>query len=93
MVTLGPAAASHRYKYTYMEEMLGNFKLARQVFQRWMKWEPDENAFGAFAKFEMRRGDEDAARAVYEQCVLPPPPFTSFPTFSSSPHPMCNLFI
>ena len=55
------------YKYTYMEEMLGNFKLARQVFQRWMKWEPDENAFSAFAKFEMRRGDESAARAVYEQ--------------------------
>lgn len=31
-----------RYKYTYMEEMLGNVAGCRQVFERWMEWEPDE---------------------------------------------------
>ena len=25
-----------------MEEMLGNIPAARQIFERWMKWEPDE---------------------------------------------------
>ena len=27
-----------------MEEMLGNVAGARQVFERWMEWEPDEQA-------------------------------------------------
>ncbi len=27
---------------------------ARQVFERWMKWEPDDLAWAAFIKFEMR---------------------------------------
>ena len=31
-----------RYKYTYMEEMLGNIAGCRQVFERWMEWEPEE---------------------------------------------------
>jgi crooked neck len=65
-VSLLPRVDQFWYKYSYMEEMLGNFKLARQVFHRWMKWEPDDNAFAAFAKFEMRRGDEANAREVYE---------------------------
>lgn len=39
-----------RYKYIHMEEMLGNVAGARQVFERWMKWEPDHNGWAAFIK-------------------------------------------
>jgi len=77
-VQLLPRVDQFWYKYTYMEEMLGNFKLCRQVFQRWMKWEPDENAFASFAKFEMRRGDEAAAREVYEAYVDVHPTLRAF---------------
>lgn len=37
-----------------MEELVGNASGARQVFERWMEWEPTEEAWMAFAKFEMR---------------------------------------
>lgn len=33
-----------------MEEMLGNVAGARQVFERWMKWEPDHNGWAAYIK-------------------------------------------
>lgn len=39
-----------RYKYIHMEEMLGNVAGARQVFERWMKWEPDHNGWAAYIK-------------------------------------------
>jgi crooked neck len=77
-VQLLPRVDQFWYKYTYMEEMLGNFKLCRQVFKRWMEWEPDENAFASFAKFEMRRADEDAAREVYEKYVDVHPTLRAF---------------
>jgi hypothetical protein len=37
-----------------MEEMIGAIENARQVFERWMSWEPDDMAWAAFIKFEMR---------------------------------------
>ena len=40
----------HRYKYIHMEEMLGNVAGARQIFERWMKWEPDHNGWAAYIK-------------------------------------------
>jgi hypothetical protein len=43
-------AVIRRYKYIHMEEMLGNIAGARQVFERWMKWEPDHNGWAAFIK-------------------------------------------
>jgi hypothetical protein len=33
-----------------MEEMLGNVAGARQIFERWMKWEPDHNGWSAYIK-------------------------------------------
>ncbi len=42
------------YKYTYMEEMLDNVGGARQVFERWMQWEPSEEGWMAYVKFEQR---------------------------------------
>ena len=41
---------SRRYKYIHMEEMLGNVAGARQIFERWMKWEPDHNGWSAYIK-------------------------------------------
>lgn len=29
-------------KFVYLEELLQNIAGARQVFERWMKWEPDD---------------------------------------------------
>lgn len=38
------------YKYIHMEEMLGNVPGARQIFERWMKWEPDHHGWAAYIK-------------------------------------------
>lgn len=66
-VTLLPRMDVFWYKYTYMEEMVGAIDAARQVFERWMQWEPDDQAWGAYVKFEMRQGEIAQARAVYER--------------------------
>jgi hypothetical protein len=33
-----------------MEEMLGNVAGARQIFERWMQWEPDHHGWMAYIK-------------------------------------------
>ncbi|KAG8741362.1 Crooked neck-like protein 1, partial [Ceratobasidium sp. 414] len=40
------------YKYVYLEELLQNVPGARQVFERWMAWEPDDKAWQAYIKLE-----------------------------------------
>ncbi|KJE90514.1 HAT repeat-containing protein [Capsaspora owczarzaki ATCC 30864] len=67
--TLLPRANQLWYKYTYMEEMLGNAAGARQVFERWMAWEPEEQAWNTFIKMELRYGEVANARAIYERFV------------------------
>lgn len=42
---------------------------ARQVFDRWMEWEPDEQAWLTYIKFEMRYKEIDRARKIYERFV------------------------
>ncbi|KAL0396714.1 UNVERIFIED_CONTAM: Pre-splicing factor clf1 [Sesamum calycinum] len=42
------------YKYIHMEEMLGNVAGARQIFERWMKWAPDQQGWLSYIKFELR---------------------------------------
>ena len=49
-VTLLPRISQIWYKYVYLEELLGNVAGARQVFERWMAWEPDEKAWSAYIK-------------------------------------------
>ncbi|KAK2719496.1 protein crooked neck-like [Artemia franciscana] len=68
-VTLLPRVDSLWYKYTYMEEMLGNVAGCRQVFERWMEWEPAEQAWLTYIKFELRYKESDRARAIYERFV------------------------
>ena len=49
-VTLLPRIDQLWYKYIHMEEMLGNVAGARQVFERWMRFEPDHTGWMAYIK-------------------------------------------
>lgn len=60
----------YRYKYTYMEEMLGNVAGCRQVFERWMEWEPEEQAWHSYINFELRYKEVEKARTIYERYIL-----------------------
>jgi crooked neck len=66
-VALLPRVPQFWFKYTYMEEMLGDVAKARALFERWMEWEPDDNAWAAYIKFEMRNKEPARAREVYKR--------------------------
>eukprot|EP01111_Echinosteliopsis_oligospora_P009984 TRINITY_DN3023_c0_g1_i2.p1 TRINITY_DN3023_c0_g1~~TRINITY_DN3023_c0_g1_i2.p1 ORF type:complete len:681 (-),score=170.49 TRINITY_DN3023_c0_g1_i2:88-2130(-) len=66
-VTLLPRISQFWYKYAYMEQIMGNYPGARQIFERWMKWMPDEHAWGSFIKFELKLGEIERARQVFER--------------------------
>lgn len=68
-VTLLPRVDQLWYKYVYLEELLQNVAGARQVFERWMQWEPDEKAWQAYIKMEQRYGEHDRASTIYERWV------------------------
>jgi len=69
-VTVLPRASQFWYKYTYMEEMLDNIPGARQVFERWMEWEPEEQAWFSYIKMELRYKEVNRARSIYERFVM-----------------------
>uniref|UniRef100_A0A8P4KMH8 Crooked neck-like protein 1 n=1 Tax=Dicentrarchus labrax TaxID=13489 RepID=A0A8P4KMH8_DICLA len=69
-ITILPRVNQFWYKYTYMEEMLGNVAGCRQVFERWMEWEPDEQAWHSYINFELRYKEVDKARTIYERYIL-----------------------
>uniref|UniRef100_A0A7N6BF21 Pre-mRNA-splicing factor Syf1/CRNKL1-like C-terminal HAT-repeats domain-containing protein n=1 Tax=Anabas testudineus TaxID=64144 RepID=A0A7N6BF21_ANATE len=69
-ITILPRVNQFWYKYTYMEEMLGNVAGCRQVFERWMEWEPEEQAWHSYINFELRYKEVDKARTIYEQYIL-----------------------
>lgn len=69
-VTILPMTNQFWYKYTYMEEMLDNIAGARQVFERWMEWEPHEQAWQTYINFELRYKELDRARQIFERFVL-----------------------
>ncbi|XP_048078117.1 crooked neck-like protein 1 isoform X2 [Ursus arctos] len=69
-ITTLPRVNQFWYKYTYMEEMLGNIAGARQVFERWMEWQPEEQAWHSYINFELRYKEVDRARTIYERFVL-----------------------
>nr|SVE74036.1 EOG090X01R1 [Daphnia barbata] len=68
-VTILPRANQFWYKYTYMEEMLVNIAGCRQVFERWMEWQPDEQAWQTYINFELRYKELDRARSIFERFV------------------------
>lgn len=68
-VTLLPRVDQLWYKYVYLEELLQNVPGARQVFERWMQWEPEDKAWQAYIKLEERYQEFDRASAIYERWV------------------------
>lgn len=68
-VTLLPRIDQLWYKYVYLEELLGNVAGARQVFERWMQWEPDDKAWQAYIKMEERYEELNRASNIYERWV------------------------
>ncbi|XP_050306163.1 protein crooked neck [Anthonomus grandis grandis] len=72
-VTILPRVNQFWYKYTYMEEMLENIPGARAVFERWMEWQPDEQAWQTYINFELRYKEIDRARKIYEIFVITHP--------------------
>uniref|UniRef100_A0A671W5M4 Crooked neck-like protein 1 n=1 Tax=Sparus aurata TaxID=8175 RepID=A0A671W5M4_SPAAU len=61
-ITILPRVNQFWYKYTYMEEMLGNVAGCRQVFERWMEWEPEEQAWHSYINFELRYKEVDKVK-------------------------------
>jgi crooked neck len=57
------------YKYVYLEELLQNVPGARQVFERWMQWEPEDKAWQAYIKMEERYNEPDRASVIYERWI------------------------
>lgn len=53
-----------------MEEMLENIPGARAVFERWMEWQPDEQAWQTYINFELRYKEIDRARQIYERYIV-----------------------
>ncbi|XP_050371698.1 LOW QUALITY PROTEIN: uncharacterized protein LOC126789549 [Argentina anserina] len=56
-------------KYIHMEEMIGNLAGARQVFEMWMTWMPEQEAWLLFVKFEVRYKEVELARKIFERFV------------------------
>lgn len=69
-VTILPRNDKLWYKYVYMEETLGNIAGTRQAFERWMQWEPDENAWSAYIKLEKKYNEFARARAIFERFTI-----------------------
>lgn len=65
-----------------MEEMLGNVAGARQVFERWMEWEPDEQAWHSYINMELRYKEIDRARSIYERYVMVHPEVKNWVKFA-----------
>jgi crooked neck len=47
-----------------MEEMLGNVPGARQIFERWMSFEPDHHGWMAYIKARARPAARPPGRAA-----------------------------
>ena len=68
-VQLWPRVDYLWYKYIYVEQMMQDVPKCRAVFQRWMKWRPDDNAWLSFARFETRNGDLPRAEQVMRDYI------------------------
>lgn len=41
-----------------------------QVFERWMEWQPDDQAWQTYINFELRYKELDRARQIYEKFIM-----------------------
>jgi len=70
------------YKYVFMEEMVGDIPKCRAVWERWMKWLPDDNAWTSYARFETRCKQHGKAESVMRRYVNEFPSARSFLRFA-----------
>jgi crooked neck len=70
------------YKYCFLEEMVGDMPKCRAVWERWMKWMPDDNAWTSYARFEMRCNQHDRAEKVMRRYVNEYPSARAFLRFA-----------
>lgn len=59
----------YRYKYAYLQEMIGDIVSTRTIFERWMRNFPNEQAWLTYIKFEQRCGKIENARNLYERMI------------------------
>ncbi|KAL1878711.1 NineTeen Complex (NTC) component [Diaporthe australafricana] len=69
-VTLLPRVDKMWYKYVFIQQALGDIPGCRQVFERWMTWQPDERAWSAYIHFEKRFEEFDNARNILQRFVV-----------------------
>lgn len=69
-VTILPRVDKLWFKYVYMEETLSNVAGCRQVFERWLSWEPTEEAWSAYIKMERRYNEIERARQIFERFTI-----------------------
>mmetsp|Transcript_31945 Transcript_31945/g.67984 ORF Transcript_31945/g.67984 Transcript_31945/m.67984 type:complete len:673 (-) Transcript_31945:69-2087(-) len=69
VVQLLPRVDQFWYKYAYMEELLANYAGVRTIYERWMEWEPEDNAWLQYVKFEERCKEIEKGRRVMERYV------------------------
>lgn len=81
-VALLPRVEHIWLRYAHMEDMLSRPDLARNVYDRWLKWFPENTAYFAYIRFELRNSLPLNARRVYEQLVLAYPTAQSYIKFS-----------
>lgn len=79
------------YKYTFMEELVQNPSGARLVFERWMQWDPSEEAWMAYVKFEIRHKLNDSARKIYKRFVESNPSFKNWIKWSKFEEGLQNI--
>lgn len=68
-VTLLPRVDGLWLKFIQLEELLQNIGGARQVFERWIKWEPDDRAWKAYIKLELRYNEFERASEIHERWI------------------------
>ncbi|KAG6397109.1 hypothetical protein SASPL_143273 [Salvia splendens] len=57
------------HKYIHTEEVLGNVAAARQIFERWMDWMPDQQGWLSYIEFELMYNEVERARDIFERFV------------------------
>jgi crooked neck len=73
-----------------MEEMVGDIPKCRAVFERWMEWQPDDNAWLSFARFETRCQQYEKAEFVLRRYCNAYPVARAFVKFTKWAEFECN---
>ncbi|KAI3405211.2 CLF1 [Candida oxycetoniae] len=55
------------FLYVQTEEMLKNYQMVRIVFEKWLKWPPNETTWEAYANFEARYEETENVRRIYQR--------------------------